>query len=147
MNVRVFAALFSVALLLAQVASAQQRNSPPPPAPGDEIRSPSDQPPTLNGRTTRGYAPGQGPMKQAPLPAPAQAPSKQAPSAQAPMQAPTQAPSKGTAMYGDQVHTVGYRGDLNCAGCQPSYVGSQPSYGTSGGCSGRRGLFGRRRGC
>jgi hypothetical protein len=124
-------------LCATSVAWSQERNAPPPPAPGDEPaalpapadgNSPSDQRPQLNGRTTRNYA-GQGPSKQAPHQAPMQAPSKQAPqqapasekqapSAQAPeKQAPSaQAPMKGASYDGGgQPYTAGY---APCAGCQ-----------------------------
>jgi hypothetical protein len=130
---------------------ARPADAPAPPAPEDEAGSPSDQRPDLNGSTSRGYAPGQAPGKQAPHQAPwTQAPSKQAPqqapwaqapSKQAPMQqGPVQAPGKGAAYYGDQMHMTGYSGNYNCAGCQPSYQQS----GYSGGRTARRGLFGRR---
>jgi hypothetical protein len=55
-------------------------------------------------------------------------------------QGPVQAPGKGTAAYGDQIHTMGYSSNYNCAGCQPTY---QQTY-YSGNRTARRGLFGRR---
>ena len=148
-----------LAVLCCSTWSFAQEEAPPPP-PGDEPRdarpedrppppadegSPSDQRPDLNGgRTTRGYA-GQAPGNQAPMQqGPYQAPGKQAPMQQGPQQAPgkegpMQAPGKGTAFYGDQTHTMGYAGNYNCAGCQPTY---QQTY--SGNRTARRGLLGRR---
>ena len=117
MNVRLaFLSGSLCALLAIQTASAQQRNAPPPPAPGDEPaaaegRSPSDQQPALSGRTNRGYAPGQAPGKhvQGPVQGPMQAPEKQAP-------APAQAPSKGASYNSGQPYVAGYA--PACANCQ-----------------------------
>jgi hypothetical protein len=144
MNVRLATLSVSLTLLLAIQAAFAQQRTPPPPAPGDappaaEGRSPSDQPPTLNARTTRGYAPGQAPGKghvQGPVQGPMQAPEKQAP-------APAQAPSKGATYQSGQPHVVGYA--PACANCQVTTAApaTTTNYQRTANSNYRRGIFRR----